>query len=128
MFFKAPIISDLFLSSWQHTIEQSVYFLKGFVISGANAKIEPTKSWNAFQCDYYLDDDVLCKRFDNLSRGIFKIKSDIYDGSFIMLHLQCSIRCIWLISKYTSAFLNLLLYNALKISIEKKSIKILFII
>ena len=95
------------------------------VISGANIKIEPTKSWNAFWCDYCLDDDdVLRKRFDNLSRGIFKIKSNIYDGSFIMLHLKYSIRCIWLISKYTSAFLNLLLYNVLKIAIEKKALKI----
>ena len=44
MFFKAPIISDLFLSSWQHTIEQSVYFLKGFVISGANVKLSQLKA------------------------------------------------------------------------------------
>ena len=88
-------------------------------------KTEPTKSWKAFWCDYCLDDDdVLRKRFDNLPRGIFKIKSNIYDGSFRMLHLKCSIRCIWLISKYTLAFLNLLLYNVLKIATEKQALKI----
>ena len=44
MLFKAPIISDLFLSSWQHTIEQSVKFLKESVIFGANMKLSQLKA------------------------------------------------------------------------------------
>ena len=44
MFFKAPVILDLFLSSWQHKIEQSVKFLKESVISGANIKMSRLKA------------------------------------------------------------------------------------
>ena len=42
--FKAPVISDLFLSSCQHTPEQSIKFYKDPVISGANIQLSRLKA------------------------------------------------------------------------------------
>ena len=43
-FFKTPVISDLFLSSCQHTPEQSIKFYKDPVISGANIQLSRLKA------------------------------------------------------------------------------------
>ena len=43
-FFKTPVISHLFLSSCQHTPEQSIKFYKDPVISGANIQLSRLKA------------------------------------------------------------------------------------